>query len=126
MIAQIDDIIAALFLSLIMYRRLEVLTVQAADNPHVPEARLQEWREMALQGYKVGAIACVAKVILNQIWFRVVSQGEPSFGLSVGGFLIFGGWVVGLVWAWRRITEANAIRTELGIQRRQPPQKPAA
>lgn len=126
MTAQIDDIIAALFLSLIMYRRLEVLTIQAADNPHVPEARFREWRAMALLGYNVGALACLAKVILNQVWFRFVSQGEPSFGLSVGGFLIFGGWVIALVWAWRRITEANAIRSELAIQRRQPPQKPAA
>lgn len=119
---RIDDIFAALFLSLIMFRRLEVLTIHADDNPHVPPAQFAAWRAMALKGYRVGAIACAAKVVLNQGWFHLFKDGSAVV-LAVGGFLIFAGWVVTLVWAWRRTTEANAIRVELQIQRRPPPPK---
>lgn len=117
---QIDDILAALLLSLIMFRRLEVLTVLAEDNRHVAEEKFQAWRSMALGGYKVGAIACATKVVLNQVWFFVV-RDNPGWWVTAGGLSIFAGWVIGLVWAWRRSTEANAIRYELQIQRKAPP-----
>jgi hypothetical protein len=62
MVRIIDDILAALILSLFMFRRLEVLTVQASDNPHVPPEQFAAWRNTALFGYRIGAIACAAKV----------------------------------------------------------------
>lgn len=120
---RIDDILAALILSLFMYRRLEVLTIRSEDNPHVPPQKLEAWRRFALTGYTIGASVCAAKVVLSLGWFWMF-QSRPGW-LMVGGISFFAFWVIGLVWCWRRTTEANAVRVELQIQRRPPPTKPA-
>lgn len=119
---RIDDILAALLLSLFMFRRLEVLTVRVEDNTHLPPERLEAWRKLALHCYTVGAVVCAAKVVLSLGWFWLFVS-KPSF-LIWGGLAIFAGWVIGLVWCWRQATEANALRVELQIQRRPPPPKP--
>jgi hypothetical protein len=121
---QVDDVIAALILSLFMFRRLEVLTIRPEDNTHLPAEKLSEWRSYILTAYTVGAIACALKVVLNQSWYWL-SQGRPAWMIAAGGLAIFVGWVIALVWCWRRTTEANAIRVELQIQRRPPPPKRA-
>lgn len=121
---QVDDVIAALILSLFMFRRLEVLTIRAEDNSHVPPEKLAAWRSYILTGYTAGAIACALKVVLNQSWFWL-SRGFSPLLIAGGGLAIFVGWVITLVWCWRRSTEANAIRLELQIQRRPPPPKQA-
>jgi hypothetical protein len=123
MVRIIDDILAALILSLFMFRRLEVLTIQASDNLHVPPEQFAAWKNAALSGYRIGAIACAAKVVLNQTWFHLMKHGSPLV-LSLGGISIFLGWILALVWSWRQTTEANAIRVELQIRRPEPPPKP--
>jgi len=112
----IDDILAALLLSLIMYRRLEVLSVREQDNPHVSPERFRHWRASALSGYNLGAIACLLKVVLNIAWFGL-SRGNPTMQV-VGGLSLFVGWIIAIVFAWRRTTEANVMRREYGILRR--------
>lgn len=119
---RIDDILAALILSLFMFRRLEVLTIRIEDNPHLPAEKLEAWRRFTLTGYTIGAAVCAAKVVLSLGWFWLF-QSSPTL-LVWGGLSIFAGWVIGLVWCWRRTTEANAVRVELQIQRRPPPPKP--
>lgn len=118
---RIDDILAALILSLFMFRRLEVLTIQVEDNPHLDPEKLASWKTFTLTGYAVGAIACGAKVVLSLGWFWFFKT-QP-LALMIGGLTIFAGWVVALMWTWRRSTEANAVRAELQIQRRPPPPK---
>lgn len=120
---RIDDILAALILSLFMFRRLEVLTIRLEDNTHLAPAKLEAWRRFTLTGYTLGAAFCAAKVLLSLGWFWLF-QARPGW-LVTGGLVIFSGWVIGLVWCWRRTTEANAIRVQLQIQRRPLPQKPA-
>lgn len=121
MMIRIDDILAALILSLFMFRRLEVLTIQAEDNTHLDPAKLAAWKTYILTGYTVGAVACAAKVVSSLGWFWLFS--DRPLPLMIGGISIFAGWVVALVWTWRRSTEANAIRIQLQIQRRPPPPK---
>lgn len=114
----VDDILAALIMSLIMMRRLEVLSVQASENPNVPPEDLDKWRSMALAGYNLGALACLAKVVLNVAWFWLWRSYENPWPLRLGGLAFFLGWVVALVVAWRRTTEARGLRQRLGIQAR--------
>ncbi len=68
----VDDILAALIMSLIMLRRLETLAVQQSNNPGVSPENFAKWRALALSGYNLGAIACLAKVVLNIGWFLLV------------------------------------------------------
>jgi hypothetical protein len=108
----IDDIVAALLMSLAMMRRLEVLGVSREDNPAVTQTDFDRWRALALRGYNLAAGASLAKVVLSLSWFLLVR--EPVF-LQVGGITIFGAWVLAMVTAWRNTTEASAQRKDLGI-----------
>ena len=111
-----DDIIAALILSLVMFRRLETLSVRREDNPQVSDATFAEWRKLAVSGYNRVAVACVAKILGSVIWFRIF-QNTPMV-LQLGGLIIFVAWVVVVVLAWRTLTEAGARRKELAIGHR--------
>lgn len=113
---QIDDIIAALLMSLAMMRRLEPLSAQLAWNPHVAPTVFGAWKVMALRAYNLAAGACLAKVVLNQLWMRLGS----GLGLSIGGALIAIAWIVSLVIAWRWATEASAMARENSIIVRSP------
>ena len=110
---KIDDVFAALLLSLIMYRRLEVLSVREEDNRRVAPENVQKWRVTALSGYNLGAVACVLKVLLSVGWFWF-SAGNVRLQV-IGGLSIFIGWIAAMVVAWRRTTEANAMRRQFGI-----------
>lgn len=114
----VDDILAALILSLIMMRRLETLSVQASNNLAVAPEDLAKWKALALSGYNLGALACLAKVVLNITWFWLWRSYENPWPLRLGGMAFFVGWIVALVVAWRRTTEARGLRQRLGIQSR--------
>jgi hypothetical protein len=109
---RIDDILAALLMSLAMMRRLGVLSTLQEHNPDVRIADFERWKAMALGAYNLAALACLAKVVLSIGWFWFVRDQTL---LRVGGFLIFGGWVVALVFAWYRATEARGLHDRLGI-----------
>lgn len=113
----VDDILAALILSLIMFRRLEVLSVQASNNPGVSAEDFAKWRTLALSGYNLSAVACVSKVVLNIAWFWLLRDTASPWLLRMGGLSFFIAWVVALVVAWRRTTEARVLRQQLGIVR---------
>jgi hypothetical protein len=108
-----DDIVAALILSFMMFRRMETLAVRREDNPHVSDADFATWRTMAVSGYTRVSIASFAKVLLSVIWFQTFQN--TNIVLQAGGLVIFVGWVVVSVMAWRTITEAAARRRELKI-----------
>lgn len=110
---KIDDIIAALLMSIAMYRRLETLSTRKEDNPHVPEAAFDRWRQMALRGYTQLAIVCVAKIALSVLWF--VSFRDLQGWLQAGGLVIFVAWLASIVLIWRSLTEARAQRRDLSI-----------
>ncbi len=112
---RIDDILAALLLSLAMMRRLGVLGTLAEHNPTVRIADFESWKRAALSAYNLAALACFAKVVLSVAWFWFV---RDSTLLRVGGFAIFAVWVLALVIAWYRATEARALRARLGISDR--------
>ena len=116
---QVDDIFAALILSLAMLRRLDVRTTLAAQNPLVPEAEFQRWRSLALRAYDLVAIASAAKVVSSLAWYSgglALGVGTPWFQLV--GFLIFLGWALALIWAWKLGTDARVMRLSLGIRLR--------
>lgn len=116
---KIDDILAALILSLVMMRRLEVRTATHARNPAVPLERFEEWRSLALRAYAMISVACAAKVALSLGWYAVALKlrvAAPWFQL--GGLLVFLGWAITLVWAWKIATDARYLRLQLGIQLR--------
>jgi hypothetical protein len=113
MMFKADDVLAAAILSIIMLRRIEILRLQEADYPAVPGAEFNRWRELTLSAYRLGAVACVLKLVANQAWFFAFSQ-KPAF-LVVGGASIFISWLVSVVIAWRRSTEARILRGALGI-----------
>lgn len=111
---RIDDLLAALLLTLVMLRRLEVLRITREDNPRVSEQDFERWKRAELGGYKLAAIACFGKVVLSLAWFSLV---QVSPWLQIGGATIFAVWVIALVSAWRTITDARGLRGELGIGR---------
>ncbi len=114
---RIDDILAALLLALCMMRRLEVLAASHEENRHVSERQFEQWRELALSGYHLCAFACLGKVALSLGWLLAA---PPQPWLQIGGLSIFVAWVVALVIAWRRTTEAGALRRDLRIETRRP------
>jgi protein-S-isoprenylcysteine O-methyltransferase Ste14 len=111
----IDNVIAALLLSLAAMRRLEVIGVERADNPHVTDAEFASWRSMALRAHNTAALACVVKVLLSFAWFWAFSNTDRV--LQIGGLVIFIAWIGVLVWAWRQSTEARGLRERLRIER---------
>jgi hypothetical protein len=122
---KIDDILAALVLSLVMFRRLDIKTARLDQNPHVALGDFERWRDLALRGYDRAALASAAKVVLNVGWYNgamALRIGAPWFQLV--GLVVFLGWVVSLVWAWKIATDARHLRVSLGIRLRR--QLPAA
>lgn len=116
---RVDDLLAALILSLVMMRRLEVRTTRTEDNPGVPAEKFAEWRQRALRAYDWVAWASLAKIIASVGWLVLAVRlrvGAPWFQL--GGFSVFLGWLLSLVWAWKAGTDAAHLRRELGIQLR--------
>ena len=115
MMIRIDDIFAALLLSLVMFRRLEVLSTRFEDNTHIPEAAFDHWKRAALRALHISAGACFGKVFLSLVWF----YAAPSSGwMRIGGFTIFAVWVALLVWSWSLSTDARALKLKFGIKPR--------
>jgi hypothetical protein len=113
---QVDDILAALILSLAMLRRLEVRTARAADQDGVPESEFQRWRSLALRAYNQVAVACGAKVVLSVGWYALALRlAVPAPWFQLGGFLVFLAWALTMVWAWKIATDARYLRVQLGI-----------
>jgi hypothetical protein len=115
MMFRADDIFAAVILSIVMLRRLEAQSQQEADHPSVPGVEFQRWRHMALTGYNLAAVACLAKIVGSQLWLYLF-HAKPVL-LMIGGASIFIGWVIAIVVAWRHLTEARVLRGVLGIVR---------
>jgi hypothetical protein len=116
---RLDDILAALILSLVMMRRIEVKTAQAQQNPTVPPEKFASWRSRALRAHDWVAWSSLAKIVGSVGWYALAVQlgvGAPWFQLV--GVLVFVAWLVSLVWAWKAATDAALLRRQLGIQLR--------
>jgi len=119
---KIDDILAALILSLAMMRRIEIRTATHGQNPGVPLERFEQWRSLALRAYSLIGVACAAKVVASLAWYALALKLE--FGapwLQLGGLFVFLGWAITMVWAWKIGTDARHMRIQLGIQLRRRP-----
>jgi hypothetical protein len=113
---RVDDILAALIVSLVMMRRLEVKTTLAEHNPTVPKDRFDEWRAKALRAYSWVAGASAAKIAAGVGWyFGGMQLGVPAPWFQLVGLLVFMSWLLSLVWAWRMATDAAVMRRRLGI-----------
>jgi hypothetical protein len=113
---QVDDILAALIMSLAMLRRLDVRTAQPGGNRPVSEAEFQRWRSLALRAYNQIAVASAAKVVFGVGWYAAgLKLGVPAPWFQLGGFVVFLSWVLTLVWAWKIATDARYLRVQLGI-----------
>lgn len=122
---KIDDILAAVVLTLVMLRRLEAKTARPEQNPHVSPENFQRWRALALRAFDRAALASAAKVLLSLGWYSAavaLGVGAPWFQLV--GLAVFIGWLVNLVWAWKIGTDARHLRLQLGIQLRRAPAAP--
>lgn len=117
-----DDIIAALILSIVMFRRLEAVSVRREDNPHVSTVDFDDWKKRALAAYNRIALACLLKIVVSVGWFQVF-QNTP-YVLQLGGLSIFVAWIVVVVMSWRPLTEASAMRKRLGIGHPREPAPP--
>lgn len=116
---QVDDILAALIVSLAMLRRLDVRTAQAAANPTVPAPEFQRWQALALRAYNQVAAASAGKVVASLGWFVLGTRlGVPTPWFQLVGFVIFLAWALLMVWAWKIGTDARVLRLQLGIDPR--------
>ena len=119
MSVQVDDILAALIVSLAMLRRLDVRTAQPAANPAVPEAQFRRWQKLALRAYNQVAAASAGKVVLSLGWFALGTRlGVPTPWFQLVGLAVFLGWALLMVWAWKIGTDARVLRLQLGIDPR--------
>jgi hypothetical protein len=115
---RIDDILAALFLSLAMLRRLEAKRASREAYPAVSEQDFEAWRALALRAYDRSALSSFLKVVLSAAWFWLAPPFVPAPFFQLVGLAIFMGWVIGLVSAWRISTDAHHLRQRLGIDLR--------
>jgi hypothetical protein len=121
---QLDDILAALLLSLVMLRRLEVKAASPEVNVHVPSDVLATWQKLALTAYNRVALASALKVILNQAWMRIAGGRVPNPAFWLVGLVLNLAWVVVLVLAWRGSTDARTLRSQHRIATRRTPLRP--
>lgn len=113
---KVDDILAALILSLAMLRRLEVRTTDHAQNPTVPLTQFQNWRTLALRAHDTIAVASAVKVVSSLGWYALASRlGVQAPWFQLVGFFVFLGWALALVWAWKIATDARYLRLQYGI-----------
>lgn len=123
---RVDDIFAALIVSLVMLRRLEVKNTLPEHNPAVPRERFDHWRAKALKVYAWVAGASVVKVVVNVGWyFGGMWLGVPTPWFQLVGLLVFMTWLISLVWSWKVATDAGVLRRQLGIQLRPRTARPA-
>jgi hypothetical protein len=120
----IDDLLAAVVLSLIMLRRIEVKSARALSYPHVPAEIFESWRKTLLSAYALGATICAIKVVTSLLWPPLVLRfGLGQAWYSGVGLSVFVIWVITLVAVWRRVSDARTVQERLGIALRPP--KPA-
>lgn len=117
---RIDDILAALFLSLAMFRRLEAKRVSRDAYPAISEHDFEGWRALALRAYDRSALSSFLKVVLSATWFWLAPPFVPPPFFQLVGLAIFMAWIIGLVSAWRISTDAHHLRRRLGIDLRRP------
>jgi hypothetical protein len=116
---QVDDILAALIVSLAMLRRLEVRSAQRAANPAVSEADFRRWQALALRAYNQVAAASAGKVVLSLGWYVLAMRlGVPTPWFQLFGFVVFLAWALLMIWAWKIGTDARVLRLQLGIDPR--------
>lgn len=112
----IDDIVAAVLLSFIMLRRLEAKSARADWSPHLPRDAFESWRKLLLAAHHQAAVACALKVALSLGWQWLVLRyqvGEPWY--RVVPATVFVAWVIALLSAWRRSSEARTQQERLKI-----------
>ena len=109
----IDDILAALIMSLSMLRRLEA---KSAPNEGVDPVAFRSWQSQALSIYGKVAGMCLAKIVASQGWLSLaMATGVGGPWLQLGGAGIFMLWAVAMVLCWRRSTDVHHLRLALGI-----------
>ncbi len=109
----IDDILAALIMSLSMLRRLEA---KSAPGVGVDPQAFRRWQSQAMSIYGKVAGMCLAKVVASQAWLSLATAtGVGGPWLQLGGAGIFMMWAVAMVFCWRRSTEVHHMRLALGI-----------
>lgn len=109
------DVIAVLLLVMASLRRLDVKLADPERSPAVPREAFESWRARALGVYRLTAGACFLKFTLSNIWLFLARDRVIPPVLATGGALVFIGWVIALMIAWRRGTAARQLQQRLGI-----------
>ena len=117
------DILALVLMGLFAMRRINIRGTDPAAFPQVPIGAFEAWRARADRAKSIAIHICFAKFALNSLWFFVIGRRVIPPVLATGGWLIFLGWVGGMMYAWWLASSAQNIADALGIVagRRPPP-----
>ena len=117
------DIVALVLMGLFAMRRINIRGTDPSAFPHVPSGAFQVWQARADRAKRIAIHVCFAKFALNSIWFFVFGRHVILPVLATGGWLIFLGWVAGLMYSWWLASAAQNLADALGIKvgMRRPP-----
>lgn len=111
----ITDVVAVVLLVVASVRRLDVKMTDGADFPNVAPESFEQWKRLAESAYRLVVRAGILKVIANNLWMFLAGPRIPFAALVTGHWFFFIAWLVALVVAWRRATEARWLQSRLGI-----------
>lgn len=109
------DILVLVLMGLFAMRRINIRGTDARAFPGVPAEAFEVWQARADRAKSIAIHVCFAKFALNSIWFFVFGRRVILPVLATGGWLIFLGWVAGMMYAWWRASSAQSLAEALGI-----------
>jgi hypothetical protein len=109
------DILALVLMGLFAMRRINIRGTDPGAFPAVPIGAFREWQDRASRAKGIAINVCFAKFAVNSLWFFVIGRYVILPVLATGGWIIFLGWVAGMMYAWWRASAAQSIADTLGI-----------
>ncbi len=109
------DVLAVILMIIHAMRRSDIRATDFRAFPDIPPAVFESWKTAALAPKNLAVNACFAKFMLNSIWFFGFRRVVPPRPLAAVGALLFFGWVIALVIAWRRGRKVARAAQRLGI-----------
>jgi len=116
------DLIALVLGILFSLRQMDISLRQKAQFPSVREADFERWQSLARGAYRLGAVACFGKILLDIVFAFFLRRGlRLPFALQFGmGLSITLVCAVVVVLAVLRSRRAHALARDLGIELRVP------
>jgi hypothetical protein len=109
------DILALILMGLFAMRRINIRGTDPRAFPQVPIGVFREWQARADRAKRIAINVCFVKFALNSLWFFVFGRHVILPVLATVGWLIFLGWVGGMMYAWWLASSAASVASALGI-----------